>query len=811
MSRAPLRAVCRIPNGPTVTGATVVVCTQGTSTPVSDLFAAPSGGSAISGAAIASDADGGVLAWLGTARTVTLKVSGGNLSTGGAASYSPLSVDLEVRETPEDESSTSAALAAEVSRAEAAESAEATTRAAADSILLADINNEATRALAAEAALVPSAQKGAANGVATLDGAGKLTGSQLPTLRLDELLAPTGPVSFGGQEATNGAAPTAGSSFATRDYVDGAVGSGGAPDATPTSKGVLQLAGDLAGSASAPTVPGLGLKVDKLAAEVFYARAYGPLVAGSTNPVDVAANSATIDAAAAAAKAAGGGVVALPRGTFYVKRQVILPSNVWLQGSYRGATKLTRVATSKTLLTANAAASATTVTVIDPTIFSVGQGIHLWDSSNWDGWASTTGIVTAIAGNVLTIDTPLWGGLQTARAATATTLHPLVRNEIDATHWGVLGMTLDQNKGANDPPLANVSYTAAVVHLERAFNGLVADCEVANAAGDAISDQGWDGANAASIDGTNNKRTHNTYRGNDIHDAVRHGIHIGTGTEGTFTTANQITSCGGGYGVYFCAYACHGVHVGNIIRDCLSGFAGLDGRDFGNLIVGNQILDCRAGGYAVEAGNGTLPPVVPGGGCVVSGNFIRGRAMLLAVPDYRVVDNIIDLNQVGSIPWEVRAGAGGTLIEGNKVRNGGAGTYGLYLLAGANDVSFNNNDVQGVNQGATINGVQRFTARNNRFSSIGTNVGWSFEGTVNTDCQVQDAENALTNPIINDGACVRLTYGGVGDNKTLDPASGGDWNAVSGRRYDGQVVGWNSGGGQKYSIFKSGVGWTVLN
>ena len=37
------------------------------------------------------------------------------------------------------------------------------------------------------------------------------------------------------------------------------------PDATTTSKGVIKLAGDLAGTADAPTVPGLANKVDKVA------------------------------------------------------------------------------------------------------------------------------------------------------------------------------------------------------------------------------------------------------------------------------------------------------------------------------------------------------------------------------------------------------------------------------------------------------------------------------------------------------------------------------------------------------------------
>lgn len=53
--------------------------------------------------------------------------------------------------------------------------------------------------------------------------------------------------------------PTLSTQAANKTYVD-SVASAGAPDATTTSKGIVQLAGDLAGTASAPTVPGLAGK-----------------------------------------------------------------------------------------------------------------------------------------------------------------------------------------------------------------------------------------------------------------------------------------------------------------------------------------------------------------------------------------------------------------------------------------------------------------------------------------------------------------------------------------------------------------------
>lgn len=79
--------------------------------------------------------------------------------------------------------------------------------------------SEVTNLQASLDAKVDDSEKGAANGVATLDGTGKVPSSQLP--------AATSPA-----------------------------------DATTTSKGIVQLAGDLAGTAAAPTVPGLAAKIN---------------------------------------------------------------------------------------------------------------------------------------------------------------------------------------------------------------------------------------------------------------------------------------------------------------------------------------------------------------------------------------------------------------------------------------------------------------------------------------------------------------------------------------------------------------------
>lgn len=79
---------------------------------------------------------------------------------------------------------------------------------------------------------------------------------------------------------------------ATKAYVDAQVSSGSVPDADATTKGKVQLAGDLGGTAASPTVPGLTGKVDKSTAttkgDIFAATAASTIArlgVGSDNQV----------------------------------------------------------------------------------------------------------------------------------------------------------------------------------------------------------------------------------------------------------------------------------------------------------------------------------------------------------------------------------------------------------------------------------------------------------------------------------------------------------------------------------------------
>lgn len=106
------------------------------------------------------------------------------------------------------------------------------------------------------------------------------------------------------------------------------------PGATTSATGLVQLAGDLAGTAQAPTVPGLTTKVSK-GELVFNVKDYGAQGNGATN--DTAAINAAIAAMPSIANTFGGvaGVLFFPAGRYLTDGGHTIPSDKRMQ--VRGA------------------------------------------------------------------------------------------------------------------------------------------------------------------------------------------------------------------------------------------------------------------------------------------------------------------------------------------------------------------------------------------------------------------------------------------------------------------------------------------
>jgi hypothetical protein len=550
--------------------------------------------------------------------------------------------------------------------------------------------------------------------------------------------------------------------------------------------------------------------------QVFNVKAYGAIGDGVTD------DRADIQSALDAAAAAGGGVVFLPAGTYLIKRSLFLASKVTLCGAGIGVTTITKPASVKSLVTVNASAGATSVTVASSTGFEVGGAVNFYDTSNFE-WDSTQGNITDITGNTITFvneeglgRTGLDASLQTVRSATATSSFPLIRNVEGSTNIGVRNLTLDQAQNANDPAPtsttvgAQTNFTLATIHWVEAYYSLVENCELLNASGDAYSDQAQDGAGLTLTAGSI-KTTKNTIRNCRIRNATRHGVHLGTAINGGFIINNEITSCAW-FGMFYCAFTTYTIAQGNYIENCLTGFGGIDYRDYGNVISGNTIRGTtNAGIDAYTSGaDGT------GGRLAITGNVINpasGTGITLEHPDCTITGNTIELPNVsGAMGIQLRATADRTIIQGNTITAAaaGSGSHGIQLIANCDDVRIIGNVIKGMQNGINSQGVSRLIGIGNHLSGF-TARAWWFSSATSTDCVIRDERNTFSTPVSEDSAPTRLVYEGLGDNGTADPASSGSWNGISGRRYNGTLVRWNSGDGEKVSIFNNGVGWTTLN
>jgi hypothetical protein len=107
------------------------------------------------------------------------------------------------------------------------------------------LNDFLSISLDTDGSLKTTAVSGKANDTAVVHNTGDETIAGVKTFSS----SPVVPSPSGGTDATN------------KDYVDSVAS--GAPDADATTKGLVQLAGDLDGTAAAPTVPGLADKTDK--------------------------------------------------------------------------------------------------------------------------------------------------------------------------------------------------------------------------------------------------------------------------------------------------------------------------------------------------------------------------------------------------------------------------------------------------------------------------------------------------------------------------------------------------------------------
>jgi hypothetical protein len=116
---------------------------------------------------------------------------------------------------------------------------------------------------ASDVSAIPVSEKGANNGVATLGSDGLVPTSQLPTASGgDSVSSVNGEIGVVVLDAADVGAAAASHTHGAADIASGTIDVARLPNATNSVNGIIRLAGDLAGSATSPTVPGLATKAN---------------------------------------------------------------------------------------------------------------------------------------------------------------------------------------------------------------------------------------------------------------------------------------------------------------------------------------------------------------------------------------------------------------------------------------------------------------------------------------------------------------------------------------------------------------------
>jgi hypothetical protein len=289
--------------------------------------------------------------------------------------------------------------------------------------------------------------------------AGDLAGTAAaPTVPGLALKAPIASPTFTGTPAApTAAAGTNTTQVATTEFVTGAIATATIPDATTTAKGKIQLAGDLAGTAAAPTVPGLALK----------APIASPTFTGTvTSPIYASTPQALTDAATISWNPTNGLNASVTLGGNRTLSFASLPA----VGSY-GTLIVTQDATGNRTITLPSTSnkvlgSASTTTIALSTAANAKDILNFYYDGTNCYWNIGQGYGTAATAAVTNLTSSVSGTLPVANGGTgATTLTGIVKgNGTGAMTAAIAGTDYVAPSGNITGTASNITGTVAVAN-----------------------------------------------------------------------------------------------------------------------------------------------------------------------------------------------------------------------------------------------------------------------------------------------------------------------------------------------------------
>ncbi len=372
--------------------------------------------------------------------------------------------------------------------------------------------------------------------------------------------------------------------------------------------------------------------------------------------------SAAIQTAVDALRASGGGTVKIRPGIYSVTAPVRLFSNVSLTGSGR-ATILKKCVGARTLLTDDADYGELHVVVEDPSGFSPGMGIQVFDADQNDGWDVTTTVITEIEGNILYLEDYLVRDYRADRGGTVSNACSIV-SAVEADHVTVSDLTVDGNRSENDPLNG---CRGGGIYLHKVKHALVENVMVKNFDRDGISWQITEDV---------------TVRRCDISGCANAGLHPGTGSPRTLIE-NTDSRENDGFGLFVCWRVTDGIVRNNRFHH---------NRGYG-ICTGHKDADMTFEGNAIfeNARDGVL-----------FRNENRPNAPHRNVFRNNTVENNGTLN--GGYGFSFDSPAEGVVLEGNTIRNtqGGRQKAAVCIHSNGLPVTLRDNRISGHPEGEVV-------------------------------------------------------------------------------------------------------------
>jgi hypothetical protein len=327
----------------------------------------------------------------------------------------------------------------------------------------------------------------------------------------------------------------------------------------------------------------------------------------------------------------GGGTVEIGEGEYLMRDSLHLRSDVTVRGR-KGKTILRKADSAVSPLALDGDYGEQQITVKDPSGFTVGSGVAIWDD-NAGGFHTTVARITGRRSNTFSIDATLMADCMVSSHAKAATVFPVVSGR-DIKGARVEDLIIEGNKAANAPLNG---CRGAGIYLYRGFGTMVRGCVVRNYRGDGISFQ--QSNDVSIVDCVSEDNT-------DL------GLHPGSGSQRPLVK-NCLARNNGNDGLFLCWRVRHGVFENNRLEANGRFGISIGHKDSDNLLVGNQVIG--------NASNGV---------------FFRDESEGMSPHRNHLKDNRIEDNgrEPGTAGIRIRGEPSGLIFEDNLIRDTRAGS-----------------------------------------------------------------------------------------------------------------------------------------